>query len=184
MDITPDMQSLMEDTFTLGGSASLDGSGRHEAVQRHTAAVTWGSPRQRRGRADEGLGICSRKCSTLRVAYLRLHGYGIRSLNTAGPRQFLVCTAGRICRTGRSSWVGMDITSDMQSLFEKFDAMELTEGERTAFGHLFGVGDDDEVEGFVYLKYELKNVAAQGFIMNIGVGELQECTISKASGKR
>ncbi|MFN3218733.1 MAG: hypothetical protein ACE367_19740 [Acidimicrobiales bacterium] len=37
----------------------------------------------------------------------------------------------------------------MESLLEKLDALELTEGERAAFGQLLGVAEQsDEVEGF------------------------------------
>lgn len=56
----------------------------------------------------------------------------------------------------------MDLTPDMQSLLKKLDALDLTEGERTAFGQLL-LGDED-VEGFTYQKIAM---TVQGF--NLGV---------------
>lgn len=45
----------------------------------------------------------------------------------------------------------MDLSPEMQSLLNKLDALDLTEGERSEFGRLLGVGvgdEADEVEGF------------------------------------
>ena len=45
----------------------------------------------------------------------------------------------------------MDLSPEMQSLLTKLDALDLTEGERSEFGRLLGVGTGDEaheVEGF------------------------------------
>ncbi len=59
----------------------------------------------------------------------------------------------------------MEISPDMQSLLEKLDGLELTEGERASFGQLMGLEDDGEVEGFAH---QMVNRTVQGF--NTGVG--------------
>lgn len=46
--------------------------------------------------------------------------------------------------------VGMEITQAQRSLFEKIDSLELTDGERAAFGELLGVDAASEVEAFGY----------------------------------
>jgi hypothetical protein len=60
----------------------------------------------------------------------------------------------------------MDITTEMKSLLEKLDAIDLTEGERTAFGQLLGLeaDADPETAGFTYQKITW---TVQGF--NLGV---------------
>ena len=61
----------------------------------------------------------------------------------------------------------MEITPDMQSLLEKLDALDLTEGERTAFGQLIGV-EGDEVEGFLEIEQTATyGLRVQGF--NTGI---------------
>jgi hypothetical protein len=48
----------------------------------------------------------------------------------------------------------------MESLLEKLEALELTEGERAAFGQLLGVGEQpDDVEGFA----GMAGIRVQGF---------------------
>lgn len=54
----------------------------------------------------------------------------------------------------------MAFTDDMKTLLAKLDALELTEGERLAFGELLRVGDEaDEVEGFA----DRQMIRVQGF---------------------
>lgn len=54
----------------------------------------------------------------------------------------------------------MAFTDDMKTLLAKLDTLELTEGERLAFGELLGVGGEaDEVEGFA----DRQMIRVQGF---------------------
>ncbi len=79
----------------------------------------------------------------------------------------------------------MDITQDVQSLLEKLDGLELTEGERAVFGRLLGLEDDEEVEGFSFDKIAFEFApTVQGF--NTGkkldqrlTSRLQEDTVPK-----
>lgn len=54
----------------------------------------------------------------------------------------------------------MAISAEMESLLEKLEALELTEGERAAFGQLLGVAQQsDDVEGFA----GIAGIRVQGF---------------------